>query len=95
MVVVQLTEDEANSIEDLEYLIDFDNWFSDVEFVNRIKRAKEKGRKLSAIARANETQAVSKATSQCSPCALFVLFCIIFSTCRVKFQVVTKAQVTL
>ena len=40
VVVAHLTEDESNAIEDLEYLIDFDNWFSDDEFVNRIKRAK-------------------------------------------------------
>ena len=62
MVVAQLTEDDAKVIEDLEYLIDFENWFSDIEFINRFKRVK-KERKLSAIARANETQAISKATS--------------------------------
>ena len=39
VVVAQLTEDEANAIEHL----DFDNMFSDDEFVNRTKRAK-KGR---------------------------------------------------
>ena len=27
---------------DLEFLLDFDNWFSDVEFVNRIKQAKRR-----------------------------------------------------
>ena len=42
VIVETLTEDEANAIEDLEYLIDFDNWFSDDEFVNRIKRAKRR-----------------------------------------------------
>ena len=42
VVVAQLTEDERNAIEDLEYLIDFDNWFSDDEFVNRLKRAKRR-----------------------------------------------------
>ena len=42
VVVAQLTEDESNAIEDLEYLIDFDNWFSDDEFVNRLKRAKKR-----------------------------------------------------
>ena len=39
VIVETLTED---AIEDLEYLIDFDNWFSDDEFVNRIKRAKRR-----------------------------------------------------
>ena len=42
VIVAQLTEDEANAIEDLEHLIDFDNWFSDDEFVNRLKRAKRR-----------------------------------------------------
>ena len=42
VIVETLTEDEANAIEDLEYLIDFDNWFSDNLFVNRIKRAKRR-----------------------------------------------------
>ena len=38
MVVAQLTEDEANAIEHL----DFDSMFSDDEFVNRTKRAKRR-----------------------------------------------------
>ena len=42
VIVETLTEDEANAIEDLEYLIDFDNWSSDDEIVNRIKRAKRR-----------------------------------------------------
>ena len=42
VIVETLTEDEANAIEDLEYLVDFDNWFSDDEFVNRMKRAKRR-----------------------------------------------------
>ena len=42
VVVAQLTEDESNAIEDLEHLVDFDNWFSDDEFVNRLKRAKRR-----------------------------------------------------
>ena len=42
VIVETPTEDEANAIEDLEYLIDFDIWFSDDEFVNRIKRAKRR-----------------------------------------------------
>ena len=41
VIVETLTEDEANAIEDLKYLIDFDNWFSDDEFVNRLKSEKE------------------------------------------------------
>ena len=41
VVLAQLTEDEANAI-DLDYLIDFDNWFSDAVFVNRINRAKKR-----------------------------------------------------
>ena len=42
VIVETLTEDEENAIEDLEYLIDFNNWFSDDEFVNGIKRAKRR-----------------------------------------------------
>ena len=42
VMVETLTEDVANAIEDLEYLIDFDNWFSDDQFVNRIKRVKRR-----------------------------------------------------
>ena len=37
MIVETLTEDEVNAIEDQ---IDFDNWFSDDDFINRTKRAK-------------------------------------------------------
>ena len=40
VVVAQLTEDEANAVEDLEYRIDVDNWLSDDEFVNRSKEQK-------------------------------------------------------
>ena len=40
VIVETLTEGEASVIEDLEYLIDFDNWFSNDEFVNRIREAK-------------------------------------------------------
>ena len=42
VIVAQLTEDEANAIEDLEHLINFDIWFSDDKFVNRLKRAKRR-----------------------------------------------------
>ena len=41
VVVAQLTEDEANVIEDLERPI-FDSWSSDDEFANLIERAKKK-----------------------------------------------------
>ena len=42
VIVETLTEDGTNAIEDLEYLIDFHNWFSDDDFLKRIKRATRK-----------------------------------------------------
>ena len=39
MTVETLTEDEVNAIEDQ---IDFDNWFSNDDFINRTKRAKRR-----------------------------------------------------
>ena len=39
MIVETLTEDEINAIEDQ---IDFDNWFSNEDFINRTKRAKRR-----------------------------------------------------
>ena len=42
VVVAQLTEDEANVIEDLEHPIDFDSWSSDDEIASRFEQVKRR-----------------------------------------------------
>ena len=84
MIVETLTEteDEANAIEDLEYLIDSDNWFNDDEFLNRIKT--EKRRRIEIVSDSeSESDFMLLHMLPASLCAkVIILLCIVLKLKR-------------